>query len=223
MGAMAQKMTMPTSAEILPGRATQMAVKNRHAVNGNPIKEPFADGLQKVVFGMGCFWGAERRFWLQPGVFSTHVGYAGGTTPNPVYTEVCTGKTGHTEVVRVVYDPRITGFDNLLRVFWESHDPTQGMRQGNDMGTEYRSVLYYYTPEQQELAHASRHAYQEELTKHGYGTITTEVEKAGEFYYAEEFHQQYLHKVPDGYCGLAGSGVSCPVGLKGKKKANDEL
>ena len=192
---------------------------NVHFVNGNPIEGPFADHLQQAVFGLGCFWGAERRFWETNGVFTTAVGYAGGTTPNPDYQSVCTGATGHAEVVLVVFDPAIVSFEELLRVFWESHDPTQGMRQGNDVGTQYRSTIYTDSDAQQSAATASLEAYQAELTAAGYGPITTEIEPLQTFHYAEDYHQQYLAKNPGGYCGLGGTGVSCPVGLGTDRKS----
>jgi peptide-methionine (S)-S-oxide reductase len=190
-----------------------MAVPDRHYVNGHPLKPPFPDGLEQAVFALGCFWGAERRFWQTEGVFTTAVGYSGGYTPNPTYEEVCTGQTGHAEAVLVIYDPKILSYDNLLRIFWESHDPTQGMRQGNDVGTQYRSVVFAANEMQRAAAERSREAYQQELTAAGYGQITTEIRTVSEFYYAEEYHQQYLAKNPGGYCGLGGTGVSCPVGL----------
>lgn len=205
---------MPTAAEALPGRTTAIEVPERHAVNGNRIVPPFPDGMKLALFGLGCFWGAERKFWQLPGVYSTAVGYAAGYTPNPTYKEVCTGYTGHNEVVRVVYDPQRISYEDLLKTFWESHDPTQGMRQGNDIGTQYRSGIYTYDAEQRAAAEASREQYGAVLKQAGYGEITTEILDAPEFYYAEEYHQQYLHKNPDGYCGLGGTGVSCPVGLK---------
>lgn len=205
---------MPTAAEALPGRTTAIEVPERHAVNGNRIVPPFPDGMKLALFGLGCFWGAERKFWQLPGVYSTAVGYAAGYTPNPTYKEVCTGYTGHNEVVRVVYDPQRISYEDLLKTFWESHDPTQGMRQGNDIGTQYRSGIYTYDAEQRAAAEASRERYGAVLKQAGYGEITTEILDAPEFYYAEEYHQQYLHKNPDGYCGLGGTGVSCPVGLK---------
>ncbi len=192
---------------------------NAHFVNGNPVEGPFADHLQQAVFGLGCFWGAERRFWETNGVFTTAVGYAGGTTPNPDYQSVCTGATGHAEVVLVVFDPAIVSYEELLRVFWESHDPTQGMRQGNDIGTQYRSTIYTGSDAQQTAAAASLEAYQTELTAAGYGPITTEIEPLKTFYYAEDYHQQYLAKNPGGYCGLGGTGVSCPTGLKADRKS----
>uniref|UniRef100_A0A8C7HZB6 Mitochondrial peptide methionine sulfoxide reductase n=1 Tax=Oncorhynchus kisutch TaxID=8019 RepID=A0A8C7HZB6_ONCKI len=186
----------------------------KHDVNGNRAVPPFPEGLQMSMFGMGCFWGAERKFWKQKGVYSTQVGYAGGLTPNPTYEETCTGRTGHTEVVRVVWEPEKTSFSKLLKVFWESHNPTQGMRQGNDVGTTYRSAIYTYTHEQLEQALASKDDYQKVLIEGGFGEITTEIAEAHEFYYAEDYHQQYLSKNPRGYCGLSGTGVSCPIGLK---------
>jgi peptide-methionine (S)-S-oxide reductase len=207
------KLTMPTAERALPGRSRPMPVPARHFVNGAPLAPPFPDGLELAMFGMGCFWGAEKRFWALPGVVTTAVGYAGGLTPNPTYEEVCSGLTGHNEVVRVVFDPKKIGYDELLRVFWESHDPTQGMRQGNDVGTQYRSGIYVYSPAQRALAEASRDAYQPGLTKAKYGPITTEIVDAPEFYYAEDYHQQYLAKNPMGYCGLGGTGVACPTGL----------
>ncbi len=191
-----------------------MPVPERHFVLGTPLSPPFPPGSQEAVFGMGCFWGAEKKFWTLPGVISTSVGYAGGHTPNPTYREVCSGKTAHTEVVRVIFDPSRIGYDALLRTFWESHDPTQGMRQGNDLGTQYRSMVHTYGDEQSRLAEATRDAYQRALERVGRGRITTEIREAGEFYYAEEYHQQYLAKNPAGYCGLGGTGVSCPVGVK---------
>jgi peptide-methionine (S)-S-oxide reductase len=208
-----KKLVTPTKDEALPGRAEPMRVPSAHFVNGHPIAPPFPEGLELALFGMGCFWGAERKFWEAPGVYSTAVGYAAGITPNPTYEEVCSGLTGHNEVVRVVYDPKATRYEDLLRIFWENHDPTQGMRQGNDVGTQYRSGIYAYSPEQRRLAEASRDAYQRVLTKAGYGPITTEILDAPEFYYAEDYHQQYLAKNPGGYCGLGGTGVSCPTGV----------
>ncbi len=204
---------MPEASEALPGRADKMPVEKQHFVNGAPLEPPFPDGLEVADFALGCFWGAERKFWQQPGVFSTAVGYQAGFTPNPTYREVCTGMTGHAEVVRVVFDPKVTSYDKLLRVFWESHDPTQGMRQGNDVGTQYRSGIYVHSPAQKAAAEASRAAYQAELKRAGYGEITTEIREAPAFYYAEDYHQQYLGKNPGGYCGLGGTGVSCPIGL----------
>jgi peptide-methionine (S)-S-oxide reductase len=206
-------LTIPSKSEALPGRAERMPVPDAHFVNTHRISDPFPDGLERAVFGMGCFWGAEKKFWAQPGVYSTAVGYAGGATPNPTYREVCTGMTGHNEVVLVVFDPAVTSYDDLLKVFWENHDPTQGMRQGNDVGTQYRSGIYYANGAQQRAAEKSRDAFQKQLSAAGYGTITTEIVPAPEFYYAEEYHQQYLAKNPDGYCGLGGTGVSCPIGV----------
>jgi len=203
------KTTLPSPAEALPGRAEKMQVPDRHFVNGQPLVGPFPAHLQQVQFGMGCFWGAERRLWQQPGVYTTAVGYAGGHTPNPTYEEVCSGQTGHTEVVLVVFDPAATSFAALLKVFWEAHDPTQGMRQGNDIGTQYRSAIYCYDEEQLQEALASRDAYQAKLKAAGLGAVTTEIRLAPEFYYAEFYHQQYLAKNPAGYCGLRGTGVSC--------------
>jgi len=204
---------MPTAAEALPGRAEKMPVPAKHFVNGHPLEPPFPAGMETALFGLGCFWGAEKMFWQTPGVFTTAVGYAAGFTPNPTYREVCTGFTGHNEVVLVVFDPAQVSYDRLLKTFWESHNPTQGMRQGNDAGTQYRSAIYAFSPEQRAAAEASRTAYQAELAEAGYGAITTEILDAPPFYYAEEYHQQYLAKNPDGYCGLGGTGVSCPVGL----------
>jgi len=196
-----------------------MSVSDSHFVNGHALKGPFDDALQKAVFGLGCFWGAERRFWQNEGVWSTAVGYAGGITPNPTYQEVCTGNTGHTEVVLVVFDPAVVSYGALLRVFWENHDPTQGMRQGNDLGTQYRSAIYTLDDGQQSEARRSLAAYQDELARAGYGAITTEITPLDVFYYAEDYHQQYLAKNPDGYCGLAGTGVACPVGLDLDRKS----
>ena len=207
------KKSMPQSGEVLPGRATPMEVPAKHFVNGNPLKPPFPEGMRLALFGLGCFWGAERMFWKIPGVYSTSVGYAAGQTPNATYREVCTGMTGHNEVVRVVYDPKVVSYEDLLKVFWEGHDPTQGMRQGNDVGTQYRSGIYTYDAEQKKLAVASRDAFQQRLKTAGFGPITTEIIDAPEFYYAEEYHQQYLAKNPGGYCGLGGTGVECPVGI----------
>jgi peptide-methionine (S)-S-oxide reductase len=209
-----QKPTMPSPEQALPGRPERMKVPKAHHVSGAPLEPPFPEGTALALFGMGCFWGAERRFWTMPGVVSTAVGYSGGFTPNPTYEEVCSGRTGHAEVVRVVFDPTRVGYEELLRVFWESHDPTQGMRQGNDVGTQYRSAIYPHGEEQARAAGASREAYQRALAAAGHGTITTEIREAPELYYAEEYHQQYLEKNPDGYCGLGGTGVACPVGLR---------
>ena len=205
-------LTIPSKAEALPGRAEPMPVPDAHFVNKNRLTPPFPDGLERAVFGMGCFWGA-KKFWQQRGVYSTAVGYAGGPTPNPTYREVCTGMTGHNEVVLVVFDPQVTSYDELLTMFWENHDPTQGMRQGNDAGTQYRSGIYYFDEVQKLAAEASRDAFQKPLTAARYGAITTEIVPAPEFFYAEDYHQQYLAKNPDGYCGLGGTGVSCPVGI----------
>ena len=208
-----KKTTLPTRDDALPGRSDAMPVAARHFVNGNPLEGPFAPALEQAVFGLGCFWGAERRFWQTDGVFSTAAGYAGGITPNPTYEEVCSGLTGHTEVVLVVFDPAVVSYEQLLGVFWESHDPTQGMRQGNDVGTQYRSAIYVCSEAQQRSAQDSLRAYQGELEKAGYGTITTEIGPLDRFYYAEDYHQQYLAKNPNGYCGIGGTGVSCPAGL----------
>ncbi|OUC13500.1 MAG: peptide-methionine (S)-S-oxide reductase [Alkalinema sp. CACIAM 70d] len=208
-----KKATMPAKESALPGRAEQMPVPAQHFVNGNPLKPPFPAGMEMAIFGLGCFWGAERKFWQQEGVYTTAVGYAAGYTPNPTYQEVCSGMTGHNEVVFVVYDPKVISYGDLVRVFWESHNPTQGMRQGNDVGTQYRSGIYVYSDEQRKVAEESRDRYQAELAKAGYGQITTEILNAPEFYYAEAYHQQYLAKNPGGYCGLGGTGVSCPTGI----------
>jgi peptide-methionine (S)-S-oxide reductase len=209
----ASKLKLPSAEEALPGRAERLTVSQRHFVLGSPMEPPFPAQMQTATFGLGCFWGAEKKFWQTPGVFSTQVGYAAGFTPNPTYREVCSGKTGHAEVVRVVFDPAKVSYEELLRIFWENHDPTQGMRQGNDVGTQYRSGIYTHDGEQAGAAHASRDAYQAVLEKSGFGRITTEIAPAGEFYFAEDYHQQYLAKNPDGYCGLGGTGVACPVGL----------
>jgi len=203
-------------SEALPGRTQQMPVAEAHYVNGHPLREPFPVGLERAMFGLGCFWGAERIFWQQSGVYTTAVGYAAGHTPNPTYREVCSGLTGHAEVVLVVFDAAKITYDELLRVFWESHDPTQGMRQGNDVGTQYRSGIYYFDEAQHRAADASREAFGRELQRAGYGAITTEIVPAPPFYYAEEYHQQYLAKNPGGYCGLGGTGVSCPIGVVGQ-------
>ncbi len=205
-----KKLELPSRDEALPGRAQKMRVPERHFVNGNRLEPPFPDGLESAIFAMGCFWGAERCFWQLPGVYTTAVGYAGGYTPNPAYEEVCSGRTGHTEVVLVVYDPKKVSFETLLKTFWESHDPTQGMRQGNDVGTQYRSAIYCSTPAQKKAAEASRQAYEPALKAKGYNAITTEIADAPAFYYAEDYHQQYLAKNPGGYCGLGGTGVTCP-------------
>lgn len=207
------KSTLPTRAEALPGRLNPVKTAETHAITGRPIHPPFPDGLEEAVFAMGCFWGAERKFWQTPGVWTTAVGYAGGYTENPTYEEVCSGRTGHTEVVRVIFDPTDVTYEQLLTVFFENHDPTQGMRQGNDVGTQYRSAIYTTTSAQGEAARAAAAAYGDALAKVGYGAVTTEIAEAGPFYYAEEYHQQYLHKVPHGYCGIGGTGVSCPIGL----------
>jgi peptide-methionine (S)-S-oxide reductase len=209
------KTTIPTAAEALPGRDESMPVPEHHAVNGRPLQPPFPDGTEQAVFGMGCFWGAERKFWETPGVVVTAVGYAGGLTPNPTYEEVCSGRTGHAEVVLVVFDPTQVSYEELLKVFWEAHDPTQGMRQGNDVGTQYRSAIYTFGEMQRKAAEASRDAFQSVLHDAGYGEITTEIADAPAFFYAEPYHQQYLAKNPFGYCGLGGTGVSCPTGLTG--------
>jgi peptide-methionine (S)-S-oxide reductase len=208
-----RKTEMISRDDALAGRAEAMPVPAEHDVNGHTLTPPFPDGLQTAVFGMGCFWGAERLFWQTPGVYTTAVGYAGGYTPNPTYEEVCSGRTGHTEAVLVVFDPKAISYEQLLKVFWEGHDPTQGMRQGNDVGTQYRSAIYAANDAQREAALASRETYQRQLSAAGYGEITTEIADAGPFYYAEDYHQQYLAKNPNGYCGLGGTGVSCPIGL----------
>jgi peptide-methionine (S)-S-oxide reductase len=213
MGNSPAKLRLPNPEQALPGRTERLEVPTRHFVNGAPLEPPFPAGLELALFGLGCFWGAERKFWQLPGVFSTSVGYAGGFTPNPTYREVCSGRTGHTEAVRVVFDPRQVSYASLLSVFWESHDPTQGMRQGNDVGTQYRSAIYAYGEAQLQAAERSRAAYQQALHAAGYATITTEIALAPEFYYAEDYHQQYLAKNPGGYCGIGGTGVSCPAGL----------
>lgn len=205
------RMIEPENA--LPGRDTEISVPDRHFVLGTPLKPPFPDGLQTAVVGMGCFWGAERVFWQAKGVYTTAVGYAGGYTPNPTYEETCSGKTGHTEAVLVVFDPEQITYEEILKLFWENHDPTQGMRQGNDVGTQYRSAIYTTDPSQVAAVEATRAAFGERLAAKGFGEITTEVAELGEFYYAEDYHQQYLAKVPNGYCGLGGTGVSCPIGL----------
>jgi peptide-methionine (S)-S-oxide reductase len=203
---------MPTREQALRGRAEAMPVAATHAVLGTPLAPPYPDGLELALFGMGCFWGAEKKFWQLDGVFSTSVGYAGGYTQNPTYEEVCSGRTGHTEAVRVVFDPTRVPYERLLATFWENHDPTQGMRQGNDVGTQYRSAIYTYSPAQRTAAEASRAAYERALATQRYGSITTEIADAPEYYFAEDYHQQYLHKNPGGYCGLGGTGVACPVG-----------
>jgi peptide-methionine (S)-S-oxide reductase len=207
------KLRLPQPADALPGRDQAMPVPAAHFVNRHPLQPPFPAGLEQAVFGMGCFWGAERKFWEAPGVYTTAVGYAGGYTPNATYKEVCSGMTGHTEAVLVVFDPKVTSYDAMLQLFWENHDPTQGMRQGNDHGTQYRSAIYTSSPEQKRAAERSRAAYQDRLTTAGFGRITTEIADAPPFYYAEDYHQQYLAKNPDGYCGIGGTGVSCPAGV----------
>ncbi len=214
MWSMARKsLDMPKQGEALPGRQAAMPVTDRHFINGHKLKPPFPAGLETAIFGLGCFWGAEKAFWNLPGVYTTAVGYAGGQTPNPTYEEVCSGRTGHTEAVLVAFDPKKIPYEQLLKTFWEGHNPTQGMRQGNDVGTQYRSAIYWTSPAQQKLAEASREAYGKNLAKAGLGAITTEIREAPEFYYAEDYHQQYLGKNPAGYCGLGGTGVSCPIGL----------
>ena len=211
------KAQMITADQALPGRAERpFRVPSQHFVLGTPIEPPFPEGLETAVFGMGCFWGAERKFWEAPGVYATAVGYAGGFTPNPTYEEVCSGRTGHTEVVLVVFDPKITPYEEILRIFWENHDPTQGMRQGNDVGTQYRSAVYTTTEAQAAIAQVSKRAFASKLREAGYGDITTEIAPEREFFYAEDYHQQYLAKNPHGYCGLGGTGVSCPVGVVGE-------
>jgi len=211
---MATTLRMPRPDQALPGHAEAMDVSDTHFVNANRITPPFPAGLEQAIFGLGCFWGAERKFWQAPGVYSTAVGYAGGYTPNATYREVCSGMTGHTEVVLVVFDPKVTSYDEMLKIFWENHDPTQGMQQGNDVGTQYRSAIYATSAGQKKAAEASRAAYQDRLTAAGYGRITTDIADAPPFYYAEEYHQQYLAKNPNGYCGIGGTGVSCPIGVK---------
>ena len=209
-----KKLTLPTPEEALPGRATEMPVPDRHYVNDSSLKPPFPEGMETALFGLGCFWGAERKFWQQQGVFTTAVGYAAGHTPNPTYQEVCSGMTGHNEVVLVVFDPKVISYEQILKVFWESHNPTQGMRQGNDTGTQYRSGIYVYSDHQRKSAETSKKLYQEALNQAGYSQITTEILEAPQFYYAEDYHQQYLAKNPGGYCGLGGTNVSCPTGLE---------
>ena len=208
-----KKHLMPSADEALPGREAEMQVPETHFVNGHPLKPPFPEGFEQAVFGMGCFWGVERMFWKLEGVYTTAVGYAAGHTPNPTYQEVCSGRTGHNEVVLVIYDPAVISYEALLRTFWEGHNPTQGMRQGNDLGTQYRSGIYTFNQTQQDLADASLQAFQPRLRDAGYGDITTEIVSAGPFYYAEDYHQQYLAKNPGGYCGLGGTGVTCPMGV----------
>ena len=209
-----KKLVIPSPAEALPGRPTRMPVPDRHFVLDTPLEPPFPVGLEKILVGMGCFWGAERKFWEAEGVYSTSVGYAAGFTPNPTYQEVCSGQTGHNEVVLAVFDPKLTSYESMLRIFWENHDPTQGMRQGNDAGTQYRSGIYTFSPEQHQAALASKAAFQSGLSQAGYGEITTEILEAPDYFYAEDYHQQYLDKNPDGYCGLGGTGVTCPTGLE---------
>ena len=211
---MRDKLVVPQPEDCLPGRSEPIDIPQRHFVNGHPLAGPYPAGFEKAVFGLGCFWGAERVFWQAPGVWVTAVGYAGGTTPNPTYEEVCSGRTGHTEAVLVVYDPAVTSYDALLKLFWESHDPTQGMRQGNDVGTQYRSAIYTFSPEQRSTAEATREAYQPRLDTARYGAISTEIADAPPFYFAEAYHQQYLAKNPHGYCGLGGTGVACPIPAK---------
>lgn len=203
---------LPTAETALPGRADPLATAERHDVNGHPLKGPYPEGMERAVFGLGCFWGAERKFWQTPGVWVTAVGYAGGITPNPTYEEACSGHTGHTEAVLVVFDPKVVSYEALLKIFWESHDPTQGMRQGNDTGTQYRSAIYTYGADQARIAAETKAAYERSLSAAGYPAITTEILPAGEFYFAEDYHQQYLNKNPGGYCGLGGTGVSCQIG-----------
>lgn len=207
------KYRLPTKEEALPGRSQSMPIPSKHFMNGNPIADPFPEGLEKAMFGLGCFWGAEKMFWNTPGVYSTAVGYAAGITPNPTYQEVCSGQTGHNEVVLVVYDPKKVSYEQLLKVFWEGHNPTEGMQQGNDVGTQYRSGIYFYNEAQRAAAEASKGTYQEALKKSRYGDISTEILPAPPFYYAEAYHQQYLGKNPNGYCGHGGTGVACQVGL----------
>jgi peptide-methionine (S)-S-oxide reductase len=219
VGFFADKQKLVTPEQALPGRSQRIEVPASHFVNGARLEPPFPEGTELALFGLGCFWGAERKFWQTPGVVSTSVGYAGGITPNPSYREVCSGATGHTEVVRVVFDPTRVSYAELLRVFWEAHDPTQGMRQGNDVGTQYRSAIYTYGEDQAKVAAASREEYQRALEAAGLGRITTEIREAPEFYYAEEYHQQYLAKNPGGYCGIGGTGVACPIGLAAARPA----
>jgi peptide-methionine (S)-S-oxide reductase len=223
LGLHRHKTTMIDPAEALPGRDEEMPVPERHAVLGTPLKPPFPEGTESAIVGLGCFWGAEKTFWSLPGVYTTAVGYAGGYTPHPTYEEVCSGRTGHTEAVLVVFDPQSTTYEEILRTFWESHDPTQGMRQGNDLGTQYRSVILFTSEAQRTAAEASRAAYAERLRSAGFGEITTEITPAGDFYYAEDYHQQYLHKVPNGYCPHHGTGVSCPIGVNVSASPADRL
>jgi len=219
VGLFAEKLKLPTAEQALPGRSERMPVPASHFVSGARLEPPFPEGTELALFGLGCFWGAERKFWQTPGVVSTSVGYAGGLTPNPSYREVCSGGTGHTEVVRVVFDPARVRYTDLLRVFWEAHDPTQGMRQGNDVGTQYRSAIYTYGDAQAKAAASAREEYQRSLDAAGFGRITTEIRPAPEFYYAEDYHQQYLAKNPGGYCGVGGTGVACPIGLATTRSA----
>ena len=207
-----KKVDLPSSEEALPGRDEWILGPTRHLVLGTPLQPPFPDGTEQAVFGLGCFWGAERLFWQAPGIYTTAVGYAGGHTRNPSYEETCSGRTGHTEAVLAVFHPEQTSYEELLRIFWEGHDPTQGMRQGNDVGTQYRSAIYWTAEAQRDVALASRNSFQEALARAGYGRITTEIAEAGPFYYAEDYHQQYLARNPSGYCGLGGTGVACPIG-----------
>ena len=214
MGFLSRPSSIPSRDQALPGRLERpFGLSAQHAVLGNPLEPPFPDGLETAIFGMGCFWGAERKFWQTPGVFSTAAGYSGGYTPNPTYEEVCSGATGHAEVVQVVFDPRIVSYPELLKLFWESHDPTQGMRQGNDRGTQYRSAIFTTSNDQLAAAEETKIGYEKRLQEAGLGAVTTEIAPAGAFYYAEDYHQQYLHKVPNGYCGIAGTGVACQVGV----------
>jgi peptide-methionine (S)-S-oxide reductase len=213
MSFLGSKTTMPDASRALPGRSAEMRVGGQHTVLGTSLKPAFPEGSERAIFGLGCFWGAERDFWQLDGVYTTAVGYSGGLTPNPTYQEVCTGRTGHAEVVLVVFDPSKVSYQRLLQTFWESHNPTQGMRQGNDVGTQYRSAIYVLDEEQQRIAETSREQYQQALTKAGFGEITTEIVEAGPFYYAEDYHQQYLDKNKGGYCGIGGTGVSCPIGV----------
>jgi peptide-methionine (S)-S-oxide reductase len=217
-----KKLSLPDSDSALPGRMEKMPVPELHFVNGHRMEPPYPEDTEVATFGLGCFWGAERKFWLVPGVYVTAVGYAGGATPNPTYEEVCSGMTGHAEVVLVVYEPDKISYQDLLKIFWESHNPTQGMRQGNDIGTQYRSVIFTYTPQQKSLAVASRAAYQSVLNRNGYGQITTEIRDAPAFYYAEPYHQQYLAKNPSGYCGLGGTGIACPTEINAGLSADTD-
>ena len=213
MGLFSRKSEMVSAADALPGRSTPMRVPEKHFVSGARLQAPFPAGLEEAIVGLGCFWGAERLFWKLPGVYSTSVGYAGGFTPNPTYEEVCSGRTGHTEVVSVIFDPAATTYEAILKAFWEAHDPTQGMRQGNDVGSQYRSAIYLTNPAQREPAERSKRTYQARLSAAGHGTITTEIRDSQQYFFAEDYHQQYLAKNPNGYCGIGGTGVSCPIGL----------